>query len=284
MRQRTQLHIGEVAQLLGVTPKTIRHYQRIGLLDEPERTQAGYRLYNAQDILHLHRIKRLQSLGLSLKQIKALLGDSSNKRSLREVLQALDEELNMRIQALEEQRNKIRALLAEEEIEDINRLPIASPTLDFVKEHLGDYLAQMSAELRSIEVSAFAIFEGLNWSEKVQEQLKQIVQRFTLHVAEHPAEYRALLALAERLVALASTPEDDPEVEQLSQDFIRYFDTYPFLKDLVQQMPQIDNPFAQIASHMMMPAYSPAQLRIFQNIARAMGTDFALPSSLHERQ
>lgn len=90
MKQRTQLHIGEVAQLLGVTPKTIRHYQRIGLLNEPERTRAGYRLYNAQDILHLHRIKRLQSLGLSLKQIKALLGQSSDKRSLREVLQALD--------------------------------------------------------------------------------------------------------------------------------------------------------------------------------------------------
>ena len=284
MKQRTQLHIGEVAQLLGVTPKTIRHYQRIGLLNEPERTQAGYRLYNAQDILHLHRIKRLQSLGLSLKQIKALLGQSSDKRSLREVLQALDEELSTRIRALEEQRNKIRALLAEGEIEDINQLPIASPTMDFIQEHLGDYLAQMSAELRGVEVSAFAVFEGLHWSEEVQEQLKHIVQRFTLHVAEHPAEYRALLALGERFVALASVPEDDPEVEQLAQDFIGYFDAYPFLKDLMQQIPQIDNPFTQIASHMMMPIYSPAQLRVFQNLARAMGTEFALPSSLHERQ
>lgn len=42
---RTQLHIGEVAQLLGVTPRTIRHYQKVGLLAEPERTGAGYRLY-----------------------------------------------------------------------------------------------------------------------------------------------------------------------------------------------------------------------------------------------
>lgn len=50
---RTQLHIGEIAQLLGVTPKAIRHYQKVGLLAEPERTEAGYRLYGAQELLRL---------------------------------------------------------------------------------------------------------------------------------------------------------------------------------------------------------------------------------------
>ena len=39
---RTQLHIGEIAQLLGITPKAIRHYQKVGLLAEPERSEAGY--------------------------------------------------------------------------------------------------------------------------------------------------------------------------------------------------------------------------------------------------
>ena len=72
---RTLLQIGEIAQLLGVTPKTIRHYQKIGLIAEPDRTEAGYRLFNAQDLLRLQRIRRLQALGLSLKQIKTLLGE-----------------------------------------------------------------------------------------------------------------------------------------------------------------------------------------------------------------
>ena len=70
---RTQLHIGEIAQLLGVTPKAIRHYQKVGLLAEPERSEAGYRLYGAQNRLRLQRIRRLQALGLSLKQIKVVL-------------------------------------------------------------------------------------------------------------------------------------------------------------------------------------------------------------------
>ena len=52
---RKQLHIGEVAALVGVSPKTIRYYHEVGLLAEPARTEAGYRLYTAQDLLRLQR-------------------------------------------------------------------------------------------------------------------------------------------------------------------------------------------------------------------------------------
>ncbi len=69
---RTQLHIGEVAQLLGITSKAIRYYHKLGLLKEPERTEAGYRLYGTHDVLRLQRIRRLQALGLSLNQIKTV--------------------------------------------------------------------------------------------------------------------------------------------------------------------------------------------------------------------
>ncbi len=72
---RGRLRIGEVAKLLGVTPKTVRHYEEVGLLKQPERTEAGYRLYSADDLLRLHRIKRLRSLGLSLTQVKGVLGE-----------------------------------------------------------------------------------------------------------------------------------------------------------------------------------------------------------------
>src|SRR5260370_10194274 len=44
---RERLHIGEVAALVGVSPKTIRYYHEVGLLAEPERTDVGYRLYTA---------------------------------------------------------------------------------------------------------------------------------------------------------------------------------------------------------------------------------------------
>ena len=51
---RTQLHIGEIAQLLGVTPKTIRHYQKVGLLADPART--GALLLALEDGFRLHRL------------------------------------------------------------------------------------------------------------------------------------------------------------------------------------------------------------------------------------
>ncbi len=66
------LHIGEVAHLLGVTQKTIRHYHKVGLLAEPARSQGGYRLYTTSDLRRVLRIRRLQALGLSLKQIKGI--------------------------------------------------------------------------------------------------------------------------------------------------------------------------------------------------------------------
>src|SRR5437879_12380770 len=93
----TQLLIGEVAKLLGITQKTIRHYHKVGLLAEPQRTESGYRLYSAGDLLRLQRIRRLQALGLSLKQIKILLGEhvSGQGRSLRDVLEPPRAELTV---------------------------------------------------------------------------------------------------------------------------------------------------------------------------------------------
>jgi hypothetical protein len=63
---RQLLQIGEVAKLIGVSPKTIRYYHEIGLLAEPKRTESGCRLYTAQDLLRLQHIRRLRSLGLPL--------------------------------------------------------------------------------------------------------------------------------------------------------------------------------------------------------------------------
>lgn len=109
---RGRLRIGEVAKLLGVTPKTVRHYEKVGLLQKPERSEAGYRLYSADDLPRLHRIKRLRSLGLSLKQIRDVLGKPGSGNELRGVLEALLREVEAQIGALEERRDGLRELLS----------------------------------------------------------------------------------------------------------------------------------------------------------------------------
>lgn len=65
-----QVH--EFAELAGVTVKTLHHYDRLGLL-KAGRTDAGYRLYTEADLERLEQVRALKLLGLSLKQIKAVL-------------------------------------------------------------------------------------------------------------------------------------------------------------------------------------------------------------------
>jgi DNA-binding transcriptional MerR regulator len=65
--------ISEFAARAGVTPDTLRYYQRIGLLDPPARSRAGYRLFEEEAIDRLRFIKSAQRVGLKLTDIGQLL-------------------------------------------------------------------------------------------------------------------------------------------------------------------------------------------------------------------
>ncbi len=68
------LQIGQVAQNLGLNPKTIRYYEEIGLLPKPKRTPSGYRQYAAPDVERIDFIRRARTLELSLDEIGEILG------------------------------------------------------------------------------------------------------------------------------------------------------------------------------------------------------------------
>lgn len=68
-----ELKIGELAKRLGLNAQTIRYYERIGLLPEPERTKAGYRLYGKEDQRRLKFVKNARNTGLALGEIKEVL-------------------------------------------------------------------------------------------------------------------------------------------------------------------------------------------------------------------
>lgn len=106
------LRIGEVARLLGVTTKTLRHYERIGLI-EPDRTESDYRVYTPEEVLRLQRIRLLQDLGLSLKQIRLILGEGENPEVWNTVLETLLDSIETEIGALESRRERIEDLLAQ---------------------------------------------------------------------------------------------------------------------------------------------------------------------------
>lgn len=69
------MRIGVLADHAGVSTKTIRYYEAIGLLPSPPRTSNGYRHYSEADLTQLRFIRRAQAAGLSLEAIHGILDD-----------------------------------------------------------------------------------------------------------------------------------------------------------------------------------------------------------------
>lgn len=119
------MRIGELAALVGVSTRTVRHYHHLGLLPEPGRLVNGYREYRLRDAVILARVRRLAELGLSLDEIRDVLADDQG-RELREVLVELDEDLARQQAAIAARRERLAALLARP---DLNPDSTVSPDL-----------------------------------------------------------------------------------------------------------------------------------------------------------
>lgn len=80
------IRIGEVAERVGTTPRTIRYYEEIGLLPgSSERAHGQHRLYTEDDVERLGQILRLRDLlGLSLDELKELIEAEDARATLRE--------------------------------------------------------------------------------------------------------------------------------------------------------------------------------------------------------
>jgi DNA-binding transcriptional MerR regulator len=68
-----RLKIGELARQTGLSIKTIRYYEGRGLLEQPPRTQGGYRLYGLEEVARVRFIQRAKLLGLTLEEIRELV-------------------------------------------------------------------------------------------------------------------------------------------------------------------------------------------------------------------
>ena len=69
--------VGQVAELAGVTVRTLHHYEQVGLLAPSARSTSGYRIYSAADIDRLSRVLYYRELGFSLEDIATMLDDDT---------------------------------------------------------------------------------------------------------------------------------------------------------------------------------------------------------------
>ncbi len=126
-RRPANLRIGDVARLVGTTPRTIRYYEEIGLLAEaPARPSGQHRLYTDAEVERLREVMRLKNLlGVSLEELKTLL-------------------------TAEEARAEVRAQLRREDVDSARRRELLSEALGHIDRQL-ELVRHRSAELAKLE-------------------------------------------------------------------------------------------------------------------------------------
>ena len=111
------LKIGEVAKASGIGIETLRFYEKSGLLDQPSRTESGYRLYDAEVLTRLDFIKRAQVLGFSLDEIRKIIADRRAGQSpcaeVREIVRHRLAELDERMREMKRYRNELATALTQ---------------------------------------------------------------------------------------------------------------------------------------------------------------------------
>ncbi|MEW9551054.1 MerR family transcriptional regulator [Nonomuraea sp. NPDC050783] len=127
------MRIGELAALLGVSTRTVRHYHHRGVLPEPPRLANGYREYGMRDAVALARVRRLVALGLSLDEARDVIAEERS-RELPEILAEIDADLARQEQRIRQRRERLAEVLRRAEAGTLGPEDTASPALlDFLR-------------------------------------------------------------------------------------------------------------------------------------------------------
>ncbi len=107
------LTIGKVSRLTDIGVETVRFYEKSGLIDEPPRTESGYRQYPASTVVRILFIKRAKKLGFTLKEIKGLLNLKLDPTTTCDEVRLLAEEKRKNVLAKIQSLQGIEAALGE---------------------------------------------------------------------------------------------------------------------------------------------------------------------------
>jgi len=252
-----RLRIGQAADLVGVTPKTIRHYHKIGLLPPAERSANNYRQYGVADLYRLKLILRLKAVGFSLAEIRSVLNADDADAALQERLNELEAQLGGRIAELEGQRERVRALLAEgATLRDVDRPQAqASLTYALLADVLEGYAAGPAADVTALDRALLARLDIFNWGEAYR--------AYWLALAHALADSVDVLhAVGERVVAAEQLAADDPQLEQMAEEIAGELRTIQDSFALPEMERPLQELFKRVAVNAIQETLTPAQERL----------------------
>jgi DNA-binding transcriptional MerR regulator len=119
MRSTTETHallrIGEFAQRSGVTLRTLRYYEELGLIRPVPRTIGASRRYSTQQLERVETVRRLQSLGLSLREIVQLVKADPGPQMVQQVKVAVHRQISLLRQRIDAMQKDLVTLEAAHE-------------------------------------------------------------------------------------------------------------------------------------------------------------------------
>src|SRR5215831_9534118 len=209
------MRIGELAGLVGISARAIRHYHRVGLLPEPARKANGYREYSLRDAVELARVRRLTELGLSLGEVRDVLAGDVG-RDLAEILRELDTDLAGQEADIRRRRARLAQLLRQAEAGGMpsEQAPV-SPELAGLFGRMAQVAAgrpgpepAMAAKDRDVMalLETVSAAHGAGWlTRALGSDLGAVERAFPVY---------------ERLDELAGSAPDDPRVESAAQAIV----------------------------------------------------------------
>ncbi|MGP4017791.1 MerR family transcriptional regulator [Saccharopolyspora sp. 5N708] len=187
--------IGQAAAFVGVTVKTVRHYHKLGLVEEPERDSSGYRRYGSDELLRLVQVRTLAAAGVPLAEIGPLLdadaaGFAASLADVERQLTERIEDLTARRDSLHRLAGSDRALLPDRALAVLDRMRGVGFSSDYV----------------AGQREALVLFRAL-----APEGLDHFLTNL-----EHRLDDPEYVDLIKRSVAAVSWKPDDPRIEELA--------------------------------------------------------------------
>jgi len=222
----------ELADLAGTTLKAVRHYHKLGLLDEPGRTSNGYKQYQVVHLVRLLQITRLANLGVPLAKIAAMGPADENPTA---ALRALDAELEATVERLQRIRGELAGIL-----------------IDGAPAELPAGFRSMAGALSETDRSLIMIYSRV-FDDPAMQDMQQILSDELGSTTD--AELDALPADADPATRRRLAEELAPVIAGLTE-------TYPWLNDPGSRAPR-GAVFAEgTVVQALAELYNPAQLEV----------------------
>ena len=206
------IKVGDLARRVGLTVRTLHHWDEIGLLRPSGRTPAGHRLYRTADIVRLHRIRSLRFLGFGLDEITRLLErpEKHLAASIRERLGELDRQIEL-ARNLKSKLEVFARRLDNAEALDLDEMMSQLELMKMYEQHYTpEQLAQLEARRHQVGEATIAAAE--------QEWPRLIAEVNALKAAGVPATDPRMKPLAKRWTELVeSFTGGDPGIAAAAQ-------------------------------------------------------------------